>query len=202
MLKKVPFSLIKSSGIWMMIVVSSVALLVSACGGSVVNSSNLVPTTVKEVVSSVIKSTDTPLATANPKPSSTSSSPLKVDACTLLTKDEVSKVLGQTVDEVTGKGLGGVCSYKTKDLSFDLTVSASGGIKYLQDTRAKIGDNALDVPGLGDGAFYNTFSNTLFLRKGDAVYLFNLYDSSMQLSTEDVQAKQKALAEQLLSHLP
>ena len=93
MLKKVPFSLKKSSGIWMMIGVSCVALLATACGGSVVNSPDPTPATVMGMISPAIKSTDAPLATVNPKPSSTSSIPLKSDACTLLTKDDVSKVL-------------------------------------------------------------------------------------------------------------
>lgn len=146
-----------------------------------------------------------PLATETPNSSDLNPIPLKSDACTLLTRDDVSKVLGQAVDEATAKGLGGVCSYKTKTLSFDLTVFASGGTTYMQQVRAKIGDLALVVPGLGDEAFYNTnsFINTLLVRKGDAVYLIDVMNepSSQELSPEDVQAKEKALAEQLLSSL-
>jgi hypothetical protein len=190
MFKKVPFSLIHSSRIWMILLISGIALLATACGSPAATQSTDMPT----------------VATAKPESSSTSSIPLKADACTLLTKDDVSKVLGQAVEEATGKGLGGVCSFTTKDLSFDLTVVHSGGAKYMQDTRAKLGDLALDVAGLGDGAFYNTnsFINTLFVGKGDAVYLIDVMNgpSSQTLSPEDVQAKEKALAEVLLSHLP
>jgi len=151
-------------------------------------------------------SSDVSLATTTPNPSDLNPSPPRSDACSLLTKDDVGRILGQAVEDATAKGLGGVCSYKTKSLSLDLTVFASGGTAYLQQTQAKIGDLALVVPGLGDEAFYNTnsFVNTLFVRKGDAAYLIDVINqpSSQELSPEDVRAKEKALAEQLLSNLP
>jgi hypothetical protein len=150
----------------------------------------------------VTGATVAPLATANPKSSSTSST----DACTLLTKDEVSKVLAQAVVEVIPKDPRSDCLYKAKDSSFELTVVHSGGTKYMQQTRANLGDLALDVPGLGDGAFYNTnsFINILFVGKGDAVYLIDVKNvpSDHELVPEDVRAKEKALAELLFSHLP
>jgi hypothetical protein len=116
----------------------------------------------------------------------------------------VGKVFGQAVEDAAGKGLGGVCEYTAKNLSFSLTAIHSGGAKYMKDTRTKLADLALDVPGLGDGAFYNTnsISNILFVGKGDAVYLLYFHDSSQELSQDDRLAKEKALAEVLLSHLP
>ena len=144
-------------------------------------------------------------AAASPKSTVAGSSSSKTDACALLTKEEVGKVLGETVETVTPKGLGGVCTYDTANLSFDLTVFHTGGTEYLKTTRAKLGDLALDVPGLGDEAFYNTnsFVNTLFLRMGDAAYLLDVMNkpSGNEISPEAVRAMEKALAEQLVSNL-
>jgi hypothetical protein len=142
-----------------------------------------------------------PAPSTDSGPSPTSSYTSTKDACTLFTKDEVSQVLGQSVEVVEAKGLGGVCSYQTKNLHFELTVSNSGGVDYMKEIREKIGDKALSVPELGDDAFYNPFASTLIARKGDAMYLFNLNDTSHNLTDEDKQAIQKTLAKQLFSHL-
>jgi len=133
----------------------------------------------------------------------TNSSSNTADACTLLTKDEVSSVLGVTVISAESKGLGGVCTYKTDKLGIDLTLSNTGGLKAMNTTKTNLGDLALDVPGLGDMAFYNTNSaNALFVLKGDAEYLFNISDLNYQpLDVAFVQATEKALAEKLLSNL-
>jgi hypothetical protein len=142
---------------------------------------------------------------ASPKSTVAGSNSPKTDACALLSKEEVGKVLGETVETVTPKGLGGVCTYDSANLSFDLTVFHTGGTEYLKTTRAKLGDLALDVPGLGDEAFYNTnsFVNTLFLRVGDAGYLLDVVNkpSSNAISPEALRAMEKALAEQLLGNL-
>jgi hypothetical protein len=186
----------RSNRSWMLSVVVAIAILAAACGGSNVRSSNPNPTGMPANNNSTTQSTPT----SDTQSSSTNSTTSKVDACTLLTKDDVSKALALPVDEATSKGLGGVCSYTTKALSIDLTVIHTGGTKFMQDTRAKLGENALDVPGVGDEAFYNTNSYTLFVRKGDALYMLFLVDSTQELTTVDRQAKEKALAEQLLSH--
>jgi Protein of unknown function (DUF3558) len=148
---------------------------------------------------------DAQLATASPKSTVASSSSSKVDACTLLSKDEVGKVLGETVGASESKGLGGVCSYTTANLTFELTVSHTGGTDYLKTTRAKLGDLALDVPGLGDEAFYNTNSivNTLFVRVGDAAYLLDVMNNPgvQGPSPEALRAMEKALGEQLVTNL-
>jgi hypothetical protein len=138
-------------------------------------------------------SADSQPAAASPKSTVAGSSSSKTDACTFLSK------------EVTPKGLGGDCLYDTANLSFELTVVHTGAAEYLKTTRAKLGDLALDVPGLGDDAFYNTnsFVNTLFLGVGDAGYLLNVANkpSSNEISPEAVRAMEKALAEQLVSNL-
>jgi hypothetical protein len=124
------------------------------------------------------------------------------DACTFLTKEDVSQVLGVTVDAGTLTGLGGVCTYTTKDASIDLTVTHTGGAKYLEGIKATVGDTIFVVTGVGDEAYYNTNSSTLVFRKGDAAYLISYADLSHSLTDEDKQAKQKALAVQMLTHLP
>lgn len=187
------------------------ASLLAACGQAAAPNANPSAPTVSVPVSAptngsvVSVPTVAPLATVNPRSSATSSTSLSADACTLLTKDEVSKVFGQAVETVTGKGLGGVCAYNAKNLNFELTVVHSGGAKYMKDARTKLGDLALDLPSVGDGSFYNTnsFINTLFLGKGDAVYLIDVKNvpSNHEITPEDVRAKEKALAQQLISRL-
>jgi hypothetical protein len=123
----------------------------------------------------------------------------------MLTKNDVSKVLGSPVDTATGSGLGGVCTYTSKNLEIDFTIAGhTGGAKAMAIDLARLGNLALVVPGLGDQAFYNTNSSyALFVLKGDAEYLFNMSDVTYQpLDPAVVQTTEKALAVQLLSHLP
>ena len=90
-------------------------------------------------------------------------------------------------------------------MTFEVTIFHTGGAKYIKDTKTKLGALALDLPGVGDGSFYNTnsFVNTLFLGKGDAVYLIDVKKvaSAPDMTPENVRAKEKALAQQLLSKL-
>jgi hypothetical protein len=183
----------------MIVVIISVVLLVTACASPIArttnptgNSDNLSPTSV-----SVTAPTQVP-AEVNPASNTT-------DACTLLTKDDVSQVLGVPVDTAVASGLGGVCTYTSANLSITFTIAGhTGGIQAMNTTLANLGDLALVVPGLGDQAFYNTNSaNALFLLKGDAEYLFGMSDVNYQpLDPAVVQATEKAFAVQLLSHLP
>ena len=122
-------------------------------------------------------------------------------ACTLLTQADVAKALGLTIDSAVESGLGGTCTYSTTDLTIELTFSHTGGIKSVQTTLANLGELAILVPGLGDQAFINTNVNTLFVLKGDAIYLINVSDSSYKLTVEDRQAMEKSIAEQLLQNL-
>jgi hypothetical protein len=166
--------------------------LLAACGQTSQPTTNPAPPAV---------SAPAAVATDNPNPAPASSS-TKVDACLLLTKDDVNQVLGQPVDAGVSKGLGGVCTYTTKDASIDLTVTHSGGAKYLEGIKATVGDTIFVVTGVGDEAYYNTNSSTLVFRKADAAYLISYADLSHSLTDEDKQAKQKALAVQMLTHLP
>jgi hypothetical protein len=158
----------------------------------------------------VTATTVAPVATSTPKSSPTSSIPLTAGNCTLLTKDDVSKVLAQAVEEVRDPVHDGtLCEYQTKNLILDLAVvpKAPGetGVQYMQRVRASLGQSALDVPGLGDEAFYALLTSHAILRvrKGDSVYSFGLKGVSPAdtLSLEDAKAKEKALAELLLSRL-
>ncbi len=142
-----------------------------------------------------------PNANSGPRPAAMAAPSPAVDACALLPKDDVAKVLGQAVEEAIAKGVGSVCAYKSGKLSIDLTVLHSGGTQYLHSVRTKLGADALDVPGLGDEAFFNPNAYALLVRKGDAGYLISLNGSAAGLTDKDRQAREKALAEQLLSHL-
>jgi hypothetical protein len=173
--------------VWMMVVFSSILVLATACGSSTTATGNPVG------------------GVSAQESSSASSASNTTDACTLLTKDDVSTALGMPVDTATSSGLGGVCTYTAGNLKIEFTKAGqTGGKKAMETTLTNLGDLALVVPGLGDQAFYNTNSgNALFLLKGDAEYLFNISDLNYQsLDPTDVQAKEKVIAEQLLSHLP
>lgn len=200
----------KKPGTIQLIIILLSASLLAACAQSTAPNTNPslptvnVPVSAPTLVPNAVSATPptvTPIATVNSKSSAVSSTASNADACTLLTKDDVSKVFGQAVDTVTGKGLGGVCDYTAKNLSFSLTVIHSGGTKYVNDTRTKLGSSALDVPGLGDEGLYNVNSYTLFVRKGDSVYLITYYVSGVQLTDKDRLAKETALAQQLISRL-
>jgi hypothetical protein len=184
---------------WMMIVIMSILLLVTACGNSSAASANPAQTTGN------VPPTSESIAAAAQDPSSAGSPSNAADACSLLTKEDVGKVLGATVETAVASGQGGVCTYTSANLSIDFTIAGhTGGAKAMGTTLANLGDLALVVPGLGDQAFYNTNSaNALFVLKGDAEYLFGMSDVNYQpLDPAVVQATEKALAEQLLSHLP
>lgn len=187
MFKKSAISAISLNRLWMMLAIASFAILLVACSSAAATPAKIV-NEVSTQVSSI----------ANAAPSST-------DACSLLTKDDVSKALGMPVDSATSSGLGGVCTYIASNLKIELTTTGqTGGQAAMATTLSNLGNLALLVPGLGDQAFYNTNSaNALFLLKGDAEYLFGISDVNYQpLDPADVQAKEKALAEKLLSILP
>lgn len=157
---------------------------------------------------------DAPLATAIPTTSGAGSSPLTADNCTLLSKDEVGKVLGEAVVDLrdpTKNGL--LCAYQTQNLILELNfLHTFGGyansVEYMKQTRANgIGDAPLDVPGLGDEAFYHGAAvyRILLVRKGDTVYSFgirNVTADQSLASPDNAQAMEKSAADLLLPRLP
>lgn len=181
----------------MMIVLASIVLLAAACGSAAAPAAAPVeaaPTTAPAVV-------PTEQATAAASTSSDS-----VDACALLTKDDVSKVLGAPVTAAVSSGMGGVCNYTSNNLDIQFTTAGkTGGAKAMNTQLSRLGDLAQVVPGLGDQAFFNNNPDSgapLFLLKGDAEYLFDMSDLTYQpLDPAFVQATEKALAEKLLTHL-
>ena len=193
-----------------MIVLSSIVFLAAACGSSAAPSAapasvpvNAAPTEEPAVV----PTQDLSSASSAADNSGANSPSGKAEACTVLTKDDVSKVLGAAVDSAAGSGLGGVCTYISKNLSIVFTIAAHSGASESWKTQlARIDDLALVVPELGDQAFYNTNpdgGSPLFLLKDDAEYLFSMSDVNYQpLDPSVVQATEKALAVQLLSQLP
>ena len=199
MCKKSKFSPTRTGRVGMLLALSGIVLLAAACGSSVPPTAN----------PPVVPPGNAP-ATAAPAvapiqaliPVSASNYP---DACTVLSKDDVGKVLAAPVDTAVSSGLGGVCSYTSKNLKIDFTIAGhTGGAQAMNTQLARLGDLAQVVPGLGDQAFYNTNSaNTLFVLKGDAEYLFSMSDTTFQpLDPAMVQATERALAVQLLSKLP
>ena len=151
--------------------------------------------TVPAVSVPVSAPTVAPLATPTSKPSTASSS----NACTLLTLADVNKVLGQTFVPVAGTGQYGTCAYTSELSSIDLLISNTGGTKNMKINRTDLAEKAVDVPGLGDEAFFNVGSSTLFFRKGDAMYALSYLNS--RVTQEDKIAKDTILAGLLLSRL-
>jgi len=160
-----------------------------------------VPVTVATVSAPVIATTVAPLAplaTSTPKSSPTSSTSPTTGNCTLLSKDEISKVLGEAVAEVRDPSKDhALCVYQTKNLILEMGfVTNFGGfgdsVKYMQFIRANA--PAIDVPGLGDEALYNSSTKYIILlvRKGALVYSFGVRGvSGDYLSLADSQAKDK-----------
>jgi hypothetical protein len=197
--RKTPF--IQPNRLWMISLVSCIVLLATACGSAIVPPAN--PPAVQPVAA--VPTQATAAATEVPtQVSAPAAAPADTaEACTLLPKDDVSKVLGEPVVTAESSGLGGVCTYTTASYKIDFTIAGhTGGIKSMNTTRSRLAEAAQDVPGLGDQAFFNTNSAALFVLKGDALYLFNVNDVNfLPLDPAVVQTTEKALAEKLLGNL-
>jgi Protein of unknown function (DUF3558) len=185
------------------IAIASIVVLAAACGSPAAPSA--------KPVAAPVNTAPTAQSAVVPTLVSTSANPASkyMDACTVLTQDAVSQVLGAPVDSAVSSGLGGVCTYTSASahLSVVFTIAGhTGGLQAMKTQLARLGDLALAVPGLGDQAFYNTnpdVGSPLFVLKGDAEYLINMSDTTYQpLDPAVVQATEKALAVQLLSNLP
>jgi len=155
-----------------------------------------------------------PLATASLPSTVANSIPVSGDNCALLSKDDVGKVLGETVVDLRDPTKHGtLCVYQTQNLILELTFlhtfsGFANSVDYMQKVRADgIGDTPLDVPGLADGAFYhgNAKYRMLFVRKGEIVYTFGVRNvtADQSLSSPDnAQALEKGVADLLLTRLP
>jgi hypothetical protein len=200
MFKIFKFPPILASRFGILFAISSIVFLAAACGSSAALPANPVAAAVNA------PATSAPVAAPTQVAAPASSSSNTADACALLTKDDVSKVLGAPVDAAVASGLGGVCTYTSKNLKIEFTIAGhTGGSHAMAIQLQRLGALALVVPGLGDQAFYNAnpdLGSPLFLLKGDAEYLFDMSDVNYQpLDPAVVQATEKALAVQMLSNL-
>jgi hypothetical protein len=161
--------------------------------------------------------TPAPTATAMPKPTEANAPSVAIADCTVLSQDEVGKILAEPVVEVRDPAKdGSLCVYQTQNLILEFnTQRIFGGfgdsVNFMKEMRTvanENGDNLLDALGLGDEAFYRGGSGlvrVLFIRKGAIVYTFGLRNvtADQSLSSPDnAEALEKSLAELLLSRLP
>jgi hypothetical protein len=192
----------KKSGMFLYAVMMIGATLLAACGQAAIPNANLGAPAVA------------PVTAASPKATEANSTSLIAGNCTVLSKDEVGTILAEAVVEVRDPSKNGyLCVYQTKNLILELGFNTKFGgfidsVNYMQATRTNnIGDAPLDVPGLGDEAFYHGSSayRILFVRMGATVYTFGVRnvtaDQSLS-SPENAQAMEKAIAELLFTHLP
>ena len=158
-----------------------------------------------------------PVATALSQPTEANAPALAAANCSVLSKDEVGKILAEPVVEVRDPAKdGSLCVYQTQNLILEFnTQHAFGGlgdsVNFMKQLRAigiESGDTPLDVPGLGDEAFYKGGSGlyrVLMIRKGAIVYSFGLHnittDQSLS-SPANADALEKSLADLLMSRLP
>jgi hypothetical protein len=190
------------TGKYLFVVLLVGATLLAACGqAAVINGNPAAPAAA-------------PIATAIPQSTVANSIPVNANNCTLVTNDDVAKVLGEAVVDARDPSKKGInCVYQTKNLILELnTLHAFGGfansVEYMKQTRVDgVGEPALDVPGLGDEAFYHGGAayRLLLVRKGDTVYSFGVRNvtADQSLSSPDnAQVFEKAIAELLLSRLP
>jgi hypothetical protein len=97
----------------------------------------------------------------------------RADVAALLTKEEVSAILGEPVTEVESTGQQSV-TYKTAVLQLETSLEVeqkddvADAVQSMQGARTAtgfLGGKAEDVPGLGDEAIFGAMS-TLYVRKG------------------------------------
>jgi hypothetical protein len=158
-----------------------------------------------------------PQAAASPIPTVASSNPVAAANCTVLSKDEVGAIMGETVLDVRDPAKdGSLCVYQTQSLILELnTQTIFGGyvdsvnfMKQFRDLYTANGDTPLDVPELGDEAFYHGgsgFIRALFVRKGAVVYSFairNITTDNTLSSPANVEPMEKALADLILTRAP
>jgi hypothetical protein len=209
----------KRIGSFLMVMVSTSAILLAACGQAPVPSAVASAPPVA-AVDTQIPPLDTALAplvalaTEIATKAAENSSPPAGNDCAVVTKDEVGTVLGEAVVEVRNPDQKGVnCVYQTKDLILEINTLNSFGsygnsVDYMKATRDNgVGEPALDVPGLAEEAFYHGAAKyrLLLVRLGPTVYSFGVRnvtaDQSLS-SPANAQALEQATAELFLGNLP
>jgi hypothetical protein len=192
------------------------AILLAACGQAATPNANPVAKAAAPNAN-LVDTAVPPQSATSPIATTASSKPVAAANCTVLSKEEVGNILGEAVIEVRDPAKdGSLCVYQTQNLILELnTQTAFGGfvdsVNFMQQFRANYinsGDTPLDVPGLGDEAFYHGGSGyvrVLLVRRGAIVYSFGLRkvttDYSL-VSPDNVEELERALALLLFTRVP
>jgi hypothetical protein len=129
--------------------------------------------------------------------------------CSLITKDNMGTILGETVTEVRDEASSTICAYQTQNMIMEVNFLNTGGLSATQfmDAKRSINpDSVVPVAGLGDDAFYSGNATYMILqvRTGSAVNTFGLRSadgSTLVISAADAQAKELAAAQLLIPRL-
>jgi len=192
------------------------ATLLAACGQAAVPT--VVPVAPAVATSASVASLPPASAPATAVPQPADANPVSPAGgnCSQPTQDEVGRILAEAVVEVRDPAKdGSLCVYQTQNLILELNTQTKFGgfgdsVNFMKQLRANFadsGDTPLDVPGLGDEAFYHgaaDFIRSLLVRKGDTVYSFGLRNITMDQSLSspaNVEELEKSLAELVLSRL-
>jgi hypothetical protein len=197
----------KKNRLYPFVIILIGAFLMAACGQAATPTVN---------ASAPAAASNTPPAQASPKPTDANPPAPATANCALISKDEVGTILGEAVIEVRDPAKdGSLCVYQTQNLILEFnTQRVFGGfidsVNFMKQIRANYiesSDTPLEVPGLGDEAFYHGGSGlvrALLVRKGAIVYSFGLRNvtADQSLSSPDnAEAMEKSLAELVLSRL-
>ncbi len=146
----------------------------------------------------------TPVATEAPATQASGGSPLdSLDPCTLLTQDDATAFFGAPA--AAGKPSHGsttaICLYQTADsqglLSLLLEYNGQGALQADDYVQQK-GSTAQEVPGLGDGAYFDPQVHLLTVAKGPWMVRVNGYVQAANAPLE----KLTPLAQTVLGRLP
>jgi hypothetical protein len=207
----------KKTGMFPFIGILIGASLLAACGLTpVVSAGPVAPVvaTVAPVASAAPAASAAPVASVVPQATVANSGAVPSDNCTILSKDDVGKVLGEAVVDLRDPTKHGtVCVYQTQNLILEVNFLHSFGayadsVEYMKQTRANgVGDAPVDVAGLGDEAFYHGAAvyRLLLVRKGATVYSLGVRSVTADQSLaapDNAQALEKSLADLLMPLVP
>ncbi len=128
------------------------ALLIAACGGSTAGSD-----------SAPLHHSAASTSAASTSAGTTGGGSSPVDACSVVTKAEVSAVVGDTI--TVASGAGGICIFQTADLSKNFGVAVFTSVDTMA-TYLQLEPGGMHIDGVGTDAFWLP-SGILFARNGD-----------------------------------
>ena len=188
-----------------------VMLLLAACGLTPVQGTGPAAPVIATVAP---LASAAPLATTIPAATVANTVPVAGNNCALLSKDEIGKVLGETVVDLKDPTKDGtLCEYLTQNLILELGfyhifIGSGNSVNYMQQLRTDgIGVAPVEVTGLGDESLYHGESNhrVLYVRKGDTVYTMGVVnvtaDNSLS-SPDNALTLEKSLADLLMTRVP